>query len=456
MVPAQPPRTLLARLQWPMAALLLSLCVVLGGGQGTPGDAACQILALLLIALVLSRNAFDPAARLPAAAWLAALPLALPALQLLPVPEALWLAAPARAELATQLATAGADAPQQLSLVPYATQSALAWLLPAVALFLSMLQFNARERIGLAGLMVAMALLGMVLGTAQLFAGAGSPLRFYDNTNPTSAVGFFANVNHLGSQLAVALPFVLIGTAAWWSARRHDGGRGVLWLVVGIGVAIALMLGLALAKSRAGLLLGMLGIALSLPALIGLRRKRGTRRALAIAVVVGLGLGVQFALFGILQRFQQDPLQDARFHYTQLTLQAAAQHAPLGTGLGGFRRAFEAVDVQSPITAYINHAHNDYAELWLDGGWLAVALALPLAFAFLVGSWRAWRRMHEPVRQVMLARAASIGLLLLGLHSLGDYPLRTTALLATAGLMAGMLAASRNPPAARTDHPAQG
>ena len=48
----------------------------------------------------------------------------------------------------------------------------------------------------------------------------------------------------------------------------------------------------------------------SLPIVLGLRRRRrGTRRVLAVAVALGLTLAVQFALFGILQRLQADPLE---------------------------------------------------------------------------------------------------------------------------------------------------
>ena len=456
MTPAAAHTPLVATLQWGLTAVLLVLCLLLGGGQGTPGDALCQTLAAALIALVLWRHVADGSARLPRAAWLALLPLALPFLQLLPVPESLWLSSPERGDISAQLDAAGVGAPRTLSLVPYATETALLWLLPAVALFLAGLQCSPRQRIVLAGLLVGVSLMGMVLGVAQLFDGTDSALRFYAITNESSSVGFFANRNHHASQLALALPLVLVGAAAWWSARRDHGHGSALWLVAGIGLAVLLILGVALAKSRAGLLLGMLAIALSLPALVGLRRKRGTRRALIIAVVLGVVLAVQFALFGILQRFQVDPLDDARFQYASLTVAAAIDHAPMGAGLGGFRRAFEAYDVKSPENSYVNHAHNDYAELWLDGGWPAVVLGLALAFAFAVGLWKSWSPPGEPGGAKLLARAAGIGLLLLAMHSLGDYPLRTTALLATAGLLAAMLAAARRKDLTQTSSLARG
>jgi O-antigen ligase len=441
---AQP--TLSKRLQWPMAAALLALCLVLGGGQGTVGDALCQLLAVALILLTLWRSESEPGAALPRVAWLALLPLLLPLVQLLPLPDALWASVPARAGIADQLATAGVEPATRLTLAPFGTATALAWLMPAVALFLATLQFDTAQRLRLVAIFIGVTLVAIVLGVAQLAGGVDSPLYFYAMTNNGSAVGFFANRNHFASQLAVALPFLMIGTATWWTLRRDADESAWLWLVAGIGLSVLVILALALVQSRAGLLLGMVGIALVLPALLGTRRRRGTKRLVAVSFALGLLVSVQFALFGVLQRFEVDPLEDARFRFAGLTMQAAQEHAPLGAGLGAFRRAFEPYDVESPMNVYINHAHNDYAELWLEARWLALALALPLAIAFLAGAWRAWRRHDEGPRERLLARAASIGLLLLALHSFADYPLRTSAMLATAGLLAALLARPRPTP----------
>lgn len=432
-----------AMLQAPLAALVLVAALLLGGGQGTPGDSAVQLLSLVLLALCLWRHASETETRLPRWAWLAALPLALPALQLLPLPESAWLMPAARGELATELSAAGVDAAHRVSLVPLATERAFAWLLPAVALFLAGLQLSSAQRTSLLKLLVAGAALSVVLGLAQLFGGPESALRFYSRTNPTEAVGFFANRNHLASLLAVALPLVVVGTARWLAKREAWDARTLLGLVAGIGLVALLILGIAMARSRAGLLLGMLGLLLSLPLALQLRRRRGTRRVLAVAVALGFTLAVQFALFGILQRLERDPLEDARFQYLGVVDTVARQHWPLGTGLGGFRRAFEAED-PAPMHVYINHAHNDWAELWLEGGWPGWAGVGAAVAGLLVTGWRVWRAPPgASPSQRAYARAAWIGLFLLALHSLGDYPLRTTALLAVAGVLAAQALAMR-------------
>lgn len=442
-----PPMHFPARLQFGLAALVLVAALVLGGGQGTLGDSAVQLAALVLMAVCFWRHALDEDARLPGAAALAVVVLAIPVLQLLPLPESLWLLPDARDTLHSELAVANLEPTARVSLVPASTERALFWLLPAVALFLASLQLSSGSRQRLLALVVAMAAVSVVLGLAQLFGGNESPLRFYDITNAGASVGFFANRNHLASLLAVSLPLVVVGTMAWYQRREAFDARTTLGVAAGIGLVALLILGIAIARSRAGLLLGMLGLLLSLPLVLRMRRRRGTRRALTLALALGFTLVMQFALFGILQRLEQDPLEDARFQILPVAMQAAGEHSPWGAGLGGFQRAFEARD-PAPGTAYINHAHNDWLELWIDAGFLGLSVAA-LALAWLIiATWRAWLRAGRGASAAQSAPVlvSALALLLLGLHSLGDYPLRTTALLAIAGLLAGVLLAGRANP----------
>lgn len=429
------------QLQFGLACLVLAGALVLGGGQGTPGDSAVQIGSLMLIAICLWRHATDPEARLPRAAWIATVPVALALLMLLPLPSSAWAWAEARPAIAEELAIAGVEPAHRWSLVPVASELALHWLFPAVAMYLATLQLQSKERKRLLALVVLVAAGSVVLGFAQLFGGTQSSLRFYEITNAGASVGFFANRNHFASLLAVCLPLVVVGTMAWYQ-RRESGSPGTwLGVVAGVGLVALFILGIAIARSRAGLLLGMLGLLLCLPVVLRMRRRRGSRRTLALALAVGFTLVMQFALFGILQRLEQDPLDDARFTMLPAVAETAKAHGPWGAGLGGFRRAFEARD-PAPQSDYINHAHNDWAELWVDAGPLSVGLAglgiVILAFA----SWRAWPRDPGAMAASNAAPAlsAALALWLLALHSLGDYPLRTTALLAVAGLLVGIVA----------------
>jgi UDP-GlcNAc:undecaprenyl-phosphate GlcNAc-1-phosphate transferase len=83
----------------------------------------------------------------------------------------------------------------------------------------------------------------------------------------------------------------------------------------------------------------------------------------------------------------------------------------------------------------------DLRWYWRIGAQAAAALA-----ALAVAGWRVWRRRaegHGPQASLLLRRVSWISLLLVSLHSLGDYPLRTSAHLATFGLLAACVAAPR-------------
>ncbi len=431
---------MIARSQFALACFAFCAAVVLGGGQGTLGDTLVQLLALGLIALAFWRHLRDPAARWPAYVWLAAIPLVLPFAQFLPLPDALWNLPAERVRIAAEWSAAGVEPVARAGLVSLGAERALAWTLPAVAMFLTGLQLSASRRASMAVIFVLVACVAAMLGLAQLAGGGESPLRFYQITNANSAVGFFANRNHHASFMAMALPFVLAGTAWWMNERRDADASQVLWLVAGSGLAALLIAGIFIANSRAGLALGILGLVLAVPTVLSFRRRAGTRRVLAFTVVVGLALGLQFGLLGIVQHLQNDPLKDDRFRTAPLVMEAARAHAPLGSGLGSFRPVFETFEGKVTNSDYINHAHNDAAELWLEGGWLALLLAVSLAGAFTWAGWRAWRPGGDEARAGRaLRQVAWTALLLVLLHSLVDYPLRTTAHLALFGLLAAFL-----------------
>jgi O-antigen ligase len=422
-----------------LSILLLLAAMLAGGGQGGRGDLLAQLLAVALLARLWWLRVSDRAAIRHGpvwAQWLVPAVLLLPLVQLMPIPMS-WNSPAARVEISAQLAAIGLSPARHLALIPLAAERALWSLLPAVAIFLAALALPKRQQRLMLALLLVLALINVVLGLAQLSQGPGSPLRFYANTNVNDAVGFFANRNHLASLLVMALPLALAGSA--WVANEYAQGARIspLWVAVGILAAVLLILGVALSRSRAGLVLGMLAVLLALPAILSLRKRRGVKRALTLILGLGLMLSVQFALFGILQRLDTDALDDGRWQYARVTTDAAAAYAPLGTGLGGFRQAFQPFEAkagQGP--AIINHAHDDYLELWLEGGWLALLPCLSLLAALAALGARAWfGTAGDSPRDRLIARTLWISLLVAAVHSGFDYPLRTSANSSVAALL---------------------
>jgi hypothetical protein len=414
---------------------LVIVAVLLGGGQGGLGDVGAQLLALAVLAnlgwLILHHRVSWRCK--PWVRWLPVLAIALPVLQLLPSPSAWWGTAPARAELGAQLAAAGVLPGRTISLNPEATELSLWWLLPPTTLFLATLGMSRTGHRWMLAVILSLAALSVLLGMAQMAGGPESALRFYSITNLSQAVGFFANRNHLATFLVMALPIALAATA--WLASERLGGRNIspLWLLAGCGLVVLLILGVALARSRAGLLLGMIAVLGALPIVMGLHKQPGTKRILALLVGVAVMLSMQFSLLGILQRLENDPLDDIRWQFAQVTREAATAYSPLGSGLGTFRQAYQPFEARHvPGRAIVNHAHNDYLELWLEGGVPALIL---LGLGGLVWLWRGtrlwWPRDPDASDSAnqsrLLARIAWLSATVPMIHSTMDYPLRTTA-----------------------------
>lgn len=410
------------RIQFVLTAVIIIAAVALGGGQGGLGDTFVQLLGLSLMACIVvnetlgGRSVFTR--RSPA--WLVVLVLAVPLLQ---------------------VALLALDIPRQ----PMAVERALWSLIPACAVYLSVLGLEVRKQRWLLFVLFGMALSGLLLGLMQLAEGSESSLRLYSNTNATQAVGFFANRNHLAALFLMCLPFSLALATSLVGEQDSDQPIPPFRTAIAVGVATLMIFGIAMTQSRAGLLLGMLGLLVSVPMSLSLRRRKGIKRGYVIVVAVATLLTVQFAFFGVLQRLAADPQGDDRWHFAEVTVEAAREASFFGTGLGTFRHVFQAHDTETPGRAIVNHAHNDYLELWLEAGWPFVAAALLFIGLILRRGIQSWR---SPDRSNSLwPKAASIAVMLMLLHSAFDFPLRTTTNQAVFALALGVLFSWRPAPA---------
>ncbi len=438
-----------------LCSVLVVACLVLGGGTRTGflSDAVLQLLAIPLLLIAVGRIARLPSRK--GARWPLVMCLAIvlvPALQLVPLPPDVWTALPGREPAVETFRLLGRELPwMPLSLSPRATWLSALSLLPPVAVFLATLLIGYRERRALSLILVGFGVLSAFVGLAQVAEGPESSLRFYAITNLSEAVGFFANRNHF----AAALYCFTVFAAAWAveAAAPPQSGETRLetrWIVPALAsltVLVVLVAAQAMARSRAGLgftiaaLVGATAIAV-----LDRRNASGiTPAKLLLATVAGAVIyATQFALYRILDRFAADPMADARVTIGRLASEAARLYMPYGSGMGTFvpvygmqERAADAV-----IDTYINRAHNDFIELWLETGVIAPALAAA-ALIWLAGrSVRLWRRQAAGADiDLSIARAATIAVALMAAHSLVDYPLRTAAMMAMAAFSCGLLVA---------------
>ncbi len=454
MPPHQAPAPLSKRILFPALAVLLTSQLA-GGGRGGLGDVLAQLLALFLLA-VLAWSAWSGRIAWRAPLWVRCLPLlvlALPLAQLLPIPADAWASGTARAEVAAQLSIAGIPSAGRWTLYPLATERALWFLLPPIALFLAALALSERALRWLFVALILMAMLNVCVGVAQLAQGPESPLRLYVPTNIEHAVGLFANRNHFAGLLAMLLPLTLAGTAWSLVRRKGNGERDFILPALGAMLSVLLVLGIAFSRSRAGLGLALIGMLALAPLAWSLPARRGTKRVLAAILVAGLLVATQFASLDAARRAMADPVDAGRRQYAATTVDAARAYSPLGSGLGTFRFAYQPFEAArgDPGRDVVNHAHNDYLELWLEGGVLALLVLLASAAVWAWAGLRAWR---SPTAsggaiewQGYVARACWVAVSLAALHEAFDYPARTTAFSSAFALILATLFAHLRYPA---------
>jgi O-antigen ligase len=122
-------------------------------------------------------------------------------------------------------------------------------------------------------------------------------------------------------------------------------------------------------------------------------------------------------------------------------LNAALAYFPVGSGFGSFDAVFRHFEPQSNLgPSYFNHAHNDFVEIVLEGGIATLAILATFLGWF---SWRAWTICRSKTSrmdsELLMARAAVFGCVILGASSFVDYPLRTPLLAAIFALLCGMI-----------------
>lgn len=364
--------------------------------------------------------------------------LALPLLQLIPLPPAIWTGLPGRGDMVLALELSGITPGwSPITLTPDKTWRSFLALLPPTAMALGVLATPSSARRQLIVLLLTLVVIAVVLGAVQLASGGE---RFYpwQTTNAGAVVGFFANRNHMATLCLAALP---LATALFARAlRNRDRSTVDIWL--SLALIALLIIAVGAIRSRMGvLLLGPVLIASMAAAWLANGRGRPSPLLLLLAGVAAVSVIVlaNFAIAPLLARFGGG--DGARFENWTYIVEAAGRYAPLGSGIGSFDAVFRSVEPLSRLdNTYFNQAHNDYLETWLETGWPGMALLGLFAVWFARRAWTAWRASATTERD--LQRGASIAILAILAHSSVDYPLRTATMATIFALLCAVLEAA--------------
>lgn len=450
-------------------AVFLLTCAVFcggllfGGSGGSFGDTIVQLLALPLIVLAAMHWSQSQLRGPDWAALAIIIGIAVLAfVQLVPLPLSMWAALPGRADLLREMQSVGVTpAWQSLSLNPYTTERALLWTLPAIAMFLAVRWMSSRQRRVLLLLLFFGAIGLLILAFVQRSAPESDVMATANNAlakanfaltslqKPTAPppsnqfiTGLFSNRNHFATFLAMTIPLVVgMGIRIWLERTKGQPNTWVPWSALLVLVIVGLLGGMFQTHSRAALVLG----GLSLVGSMALLRRIGLNRKLVWAIVgltfVGALLAIQMAATQTVARLDQSPDTDLRWQIHATTLQAARHFGPLGSGLGTFVQAYQTVQPERDFgPKFINRAHSDYHELWLETGVPGALLIVCFLAWFGWSSWRVWHNPRENSVLTLIARAATLSILMVLLHSYLDYPLRKTAILVAFGMSCALLA----------------
>lgn len=444
---------------WPRRGWTLALLtiILMGGGNWTmplPGFVAQLTACAVIVCALGSRHSVLSRPMVGMDRFLIAV-LGLIAVQLVPLPPALWHAFPGR-DVARAIDDALLPAARwrPLTLDPGATLGALVALLPPLSIYLAI---RTAPRARIAALLDALPIAfvaSAIVAFAQLALGQRGWLRLYPLGDYDYPIGFFANHNHQAAFLACMLPLLALwlGRLDPATARARLMGQSadtVLLIAAGLVTALCLVTG-----SRTGVVLLVLSLAGTSMAWQRQSAQAGAQWIMRSLLPMGLIVlciwlmttnGVERLATPFLRGAME---QDQRWTFWRDVSHAAAAFWPAGSGLGTFVDAFAMHEPLISVSErYLNHAHNDYLDIALEAGLPGLIFVAAALWLTLAAAWRNNRsaRSNNGARGGRQRMEVILTLLppaLIALHSFVDYPARTHAIGALA-LLCWALAANR-------------
>ena len=350
------------------------------------------------------------------------------ALQLVPLPPAVWISLPGHARFAAAADLAGIAQPwRPLTLSPEATLNTLISVTIPAAFLLGLAALRRDQRQAVLWLMLVGACGSALLGLLQLVSPETPYL--YDITNLGAPVGLLANRNHQANLLAIAIPMIALALRLWPPHSRWRAGAAIA-----VVASSVLLLATLATGSRAGIGLMVMGIvgAFWLAPRYG-ATKSPKARGLVLAVwalpIVAAGAAIAAGRALSIERLSTLSSEGlgARLENVPVELQIVRDFMPFGTGYGSFDPLFRVYEPDWALgPTYFNHAHNDLLELILTGGAPAAFTLMLFLGWFGVSSVKLIRvRASQADLDQWLGRLGILIIAMLLGGSLFDYPLRT-------------------------------
>lgn len=371
---------------------------------------------------------------------------ALALLHLIPLPPSVWHNLPGRSEV-IHIDTLAKLGPvwRPITLTPMNGWHSLTALFAPLAVILFGVQLSRAELFRLLPILIGLGALSGLIGIFQVIGDPRGPFYFYRITNNGSAVGLFSNRNHAAALLACLFPMLAVFASTATGSTDSQRTRQMIAIAIGI-VLIPLIL---VTGSRSGLILAVVGLA---SAMLLYRRPvtgHSVRRSddkLQFNPIIALG-GLAIVCVGFLtiffsraeavnRMFTQSATEDLRAEFWPVAYNLIWKYFPVGSGSGSFVEAYQIVEPGASLSEnYLNRAHNDFLETVITFGLPGVLLIAVGIGYYLWRCFKIWGETDQRRRSLTLSRMASLAILMIGIASFFDYPLRTPTMMCVFALL---------------------
>lgn len=269
----------------------------------------------------------------------------------------------------------------------------------------------------------------------QHFLWNGKIYWFRELTGGGIPFGPYVNRNHYAGLVDMVLPvivclFIYYRPRYFYSTLRErvveafSNPTTNVHILLGAAAALAAT-SVFLSLSRGGILSLLLSLAFLGMMLYKDKKKKGPMLVALVVIVVFYSVG-WFGWDRIFERFEalrdaQGDISEMRLDIWRDTVSIMKDFPLTGTGLGSFMRIYPHYRSVQP-EGIIDHAHNDFLELFSEGGIVAALIVLCFWASVIRKSYGSFRRRRERY-SVMLYIGAAAGIVSMLIHSITDFNL---------------------------------
>jgi len=342
------------------------------------------------------------------------------------------------------------------SLYPHATRSALIRLSAYIALFAAVCGYvgSWKEVTHLAAATVAVGFAASLLGLLQSFSGATKLYWWRELTHGGKLFGPFVSANQFATYAGMCMFMALglfmahtrrapgLGTRRLGSAQRRAGSWAPQRFLAGFG-ALAIGSAVLWSLSRGGitsLFLALAGFMIALRVAGRVRTKTlyvVAAGVVALAAVIYLGRGPVFKRLSTLDEVLRRPSEDWRWRMSIDACRMGLMFPLLGTGAGTFTSVYPHYRTV-PTNRIFSSPHNEYAHVLAEAGFVGLGLLFLVVALLFARILRGLVTRKDPRACAFLAGGVG-ALLMVGLHSIVDFPMRAPGIAATAAVLAALL-----------------